>query len=81
MRYINFYFKDLEYDDNIIMGIFEAPDCDVFCRFILYRDSNTYDIYDNNKPEEDIVPIPFYWILKKLRENGELRKTEGKMSY
>ena len=81
MHYINFYFKELEYDDEIIMGRFEAPDRDVCCRFILYRDSNTYDVFDNNKPVDDIVPIPFYWILRKLEENGKLRKTEAKISY
>ena len=81
MHYINFYFKELEYDDEIIMGEFEAPDSDVYCRFILYRDNNTYDVFDNNKPVDDIVPIPFYWILRKLEENGNLRKTEAKISY
>lgn len=81
MHYINFYFKELEYNQKTITGVFTAPDCDVYCRFVLYRDSNTYDIFDNNKPEEDIIPIPFYWILKKLEESGELRKTEAKISY
>ena len=81
MYYINFYFKELEYDENTIMGVFSAPDNDVFCRFILDINSNTYEIFDNNKPEEDIIPIPFYWILKKLEESGELRKTEAKISY
>lgn len=70
MHYINFYFKELEYDDDIIMGVFEAPDCDVYCRFVLYRNDNTYAIFDNNKREEDIVPIPLYWILGKLEQNG-----------
>jgi len=81
MHYINYYFKELEYDENIIKGVFIAPDCDVYCRFVLYRDSNTYDIFDNNKPEADIVPIPFYRILKKPEESGELRTIEAKISY
>ena len=31
--YINFYFKNLQYDDEYYMGDFEAPDYDVICKF------------------------------------------------
>ena len=37
--------------------------------------------FDNNKPIEDITPIPFYWINKKLEENGKLNEIEAKISY
>ena len=37
--YINFYFKNLEYNDNYYSGIFEAPDNDVICKFRYNRKS------------------------------------------
>ncbi|MBQ7134003.1 MAG: hypothetical protein IJO20_05850 [Ruminococcus sp.] len=81
MYYLNFYFKELEYDENTIMGVFSAPDNDVFCRFILDINSNTYEIFDSNKPETDISPLPFFWLHKKLKENGKLNRTESRICY
>ena len=31
--YINFYFKNLLYDDDYYLGTFSAPDNDVICEF------------------------------------------------
>lgn len=31
--YINFYFRELEMDGDVVFGIFDAPDSDVICRF------------------------------------------------
>lgn len=43
--YINFYFKNLEYNDNYYSGIFEAPDNDVIC---CKKSSKTYNFSPEN---------------------------------
>ena len=79
--YINFCFRELEMDGDAVFGIFDAPDLDVNCRFQYNIATHVYHLWNSNKPEEEIVPIPFYWLDMKLEENGVLMKTERKISY
>ena len=79
--YINFYFKNIEYDDKSYKGTFSCPDADVECDFLYNRETGEIDIWNNNLPVEEILPIPISWLDIKLRENGSLRDTEYKISY
>ncbi len=79
--YINFYFKNLIYDEKTIMGRFEAPDNDVKCCFSCDMISGEGDIWDNNKPIDEILPLPITWLLMRLEENGKLNENEHKISY
>lgn len=79
--YINFYFRELEMNENIVEGIFDSPDNDVKCRFRYNIETKEYDILESNRPEKEIIPIPFYWLNIKLKENGLLNKIESKISY
>lgn len=79
--YINFYFKELEYTEDFYTGIFSAPDYDVYCEFLYDRKNDTIDIWNNNKPVDEILPIPVYWLDRRLEENGILRENENKISY
>lgn len=79
--YINFYFKELDYDDNRYAGVFHAPDNDVYCKFIYYRNIERIVLYNANKPVEEILPIPIYWLNRKLKEKGYLDSSESKISY
>ena len=58
--YINFYFRELEMDGDVVHGIFDDPDSDVNCRFRYNTETQEYHIWDSNRPVEEIVPIPFY---------------------
>ena len=80
--YINFYFKNIEYDDGFYGGEFSSPDSDVYCKFLYDRKTQEFiDIWNNSKPIDDILPIPIWWLDMRLEENGELRKNESKISY
>lgn len=80
--YINFYFKYIEYDNGFYGGIFSSPDSEVYCEFLYDREKEEFvDIWNNSKPVEDILPIPIWWLDKKLEENGKLNKNESKISY
>ena len=79
--YINFYFRDLIFDNNYYMGVFSSPDDKIFCRFIYNRKTGVCEIWDNSQPAEDILPLPIYWLDKKMRENGKLKSVESKISY
>ena len=81
MYYINFYFKDITYDDNFYCAEFSCPDLDVFCNFKYNRVTEQCDIWNNNKPIDKIKPIPIWWLDKTLDENGKLSKCESKISY
>ena len=39
------------------------------------------EIWNNSKPIEDTLPLPIWWLDKKLNENGILQKNECKISY
>lgn len=79
--YINYYFKDLIYDDDYYLGTFSAPDNDVFCEFEYNRHTKQFCIWNNNRSIEEIMPIPIWWLDRKLEQNGHLRSNESKISY
>lgn len=81
MHYVNFYFKKLVYDDQTIMGVFLSRDDDITCSFSYNRKTRQCDIWDNNKPIEDIVPLPLNWLERRLEEKGRLNENESKISY
>ena len=79
--YINYYFKELAYDDTTIIGKFFAPDWDVNCSFSYDRVSEKLHIWNNNKPTNEILPLPIHWLLWKLEKTGKLNENESKISY
>ena len=79
--YINYYFKDLIYDNDYYLGAFSAPDNDVFCEFEYNRHTKQFRIWNNNRSIEEIMPIPIWWLNRKLEQNGHLRSNENKISY
>lgn len=81
MHYINFYFKNLICTEKTISGKFESPDSDIYCDFICYINSKSVYIFNNNKPIEEITPIPIWWLFRQLDKNGFLNETEAKISY
>ena len=40
--YINFYFKNIEYDDGFYGGEFSSPDSDVYCEFLYDRKAKEF---------------------------------------
>ena len=42
--YINFCFKNIEYDDQVYCGIFEARDYGVYCEFFYDRKTKDIDV-------------------------------------
>lgn len=81
MYYINFYFQNLIYDESHIMGKFLSKDDDVSCSFLYDRNSKETEIWDNNKPIEEVTPLPIHWLLYKLKTVGEIKENESKISY
>ena len=79
--YINYYFKNLIYDDGYYLGIFSAPDNHVFCEFEYNRLTKVFRIWNNNKPITEILPIPIEWLDYKLEQHGLLRNNESKISF
>lgn len=79
--YINFYFRELEVDGDKVSGFFDSPDVESSCNFIYDLKTKEYDIWNCSKPEDELVPLPFYWLDMKLEENGYLRNRESKISY
>ena len=46
--YVNFYFKNIEYDDGFYGGEFSSPDSDVYCEFLYDRKAQEFiDIWNN----------------------------------
>ncbi len=78
--YINFYFENIEYDEKTYSAHFRAPDYDTECDFVYDRETDEILVMHNNKSVEDILPIPVYWLEKRLKENGSLRDHESKRS-
>ena len=78
---INYYFHNIEYDDGFYGGEFSALDDRVYCKFLYDRETKEYiDIWDNTQPIDEILPIPIWWLDKKLEKNGKLGKHESKVS-
>ena len=78
MMYKNFRFKNLKHNDSVVSGSFESADLDVYCDFIFYMNDMTIDVFNNNKPVDEIMPLPVWWLIRKLRENGELKESESR---
>ena len=51
------------------------------CDFNYNRITGGIDVWNNSVDEEELLPIPIWWLDKKLKENGKLNKTESKISY
>ena len=81
MYYLNFYFKELEHTGDTVTGLFDAPDYDIHCHFRWVIGAEDCKVWDNNKPMEEISPLPLWWLEKKLCENGKLKAMECKISY
>ena len=81
MSYINFYFKELVHEGNTVSGLFLSPDNGISCRFNWNMLNDTCEICDNTKPIDEIMPLPLWWLRKKLNENGCLKENESKISY
>lgn len=79
--HINYYFRELEVAGNIVYGIFDSPDSKVSCNFLYDLETREYEIWNCTKTEDELLPIPFHWLNKKLKERGYLRSNESKISY
>lgn len=84
-HYLNFYFRDLEYDDGFYGGTFTAPNEGVSCNFLYDREERrSIEIWDNTKPVEEIMqdmPMSIYWLDRKLEKNGKLKKNERRICW
>ncbi|MCQ2561031.1 MAG: hypothetical protein MJ186_03190 [Clostridia bacterium] len=79
--YLNFYFRELEVDGTMVQGIFDSPEDQASCNFLYDLETRDYEIWNCSKPEDELLPLPFNWLNIKFKENGCLRKNEGKISY
>lgn len=80
-HYLNFHFKNLLYDDDFYFGVFSATDNDAFCEFEYNRNTGEIRIWNNSKPVGEILPIPIWWLERRLSQNGKLNQDEYKISY
>jgi len=80
--YINFHFENLEYDDTYFTGDFYPDDNNghLSCSFIYDRIKETFQISNNEVPEEEILPLPMGYLEWKLMMEGKLDKTVWKVS-
>ena len=76
--YINFYFKNLIHDGDLVTGRFESPDVNVYCDFTYNIKTKKYEVSNCNKSEEEILSLPLYWLDNKLEQNGSLKSQESK---
>lgn len=81
MLYINFYFKNIIYDEKSILADFLSRDDDVFCSFEYDLQTGECRIWNNNKPIEEITPLPVYWLKRKLERDGVLKENEHRICY
>ena len=82
IHYINFFFNNIEYDENYYQAEFSSPDVNVHCNFRYNRKTKCCEeIWNYNRPPEEIEPIPVWWLEKKMQENGKLYRCESKISY
>ena len=79
--YINFCFKDIAYDESFYSGKFSSLEHDAYCEFHYDRKTGEFRIWNNSLPEEEILPLPIHWLDWKLKQNGELKTIEKKISY
>ncbi|MDY4670891.1 MAG: hypothetical protein SO415_13000 [Oliverpabstia sp.] len=82
IHYINFFFNNIEYDENYYQAEFSSPDVNVHCNFRYNRKTKCCEeIWNYNRQPEEIEPIPVWWLEKKMQENGKLHRCESKISY
>ena len=81
--YINFYFENLKtnWSEATITGTFKSPDDQVYCDFVYHVGDDTFEISNNNKPAEEILPLPIWWLYKKYEENGYIKDKECRICY
>ena len=79
--YINYYFRELEVEGTMVSGIFDSPDVQASCNFLYDLETREYEIWNCSKSEDELLPLPFHWLNRKLEENGYLRSCESKISY
>ena len=80
-RYSNFYFSNLIYDEDFYLGTFISRDDNVICDFEYNRHTKHFRIWNNNQPIDEIMPIPVWWLDRKLEQNGELKANESRICY
>ena len=56
-------------------------DSETECRFIYDRITKEVIIGDNNKPAEEILPIPVWWLDRKLSENEKRNEHERRICW
>lgn len=80
--WINFHFENLEYDDTCFAGDFYPDDNNgqYHCSFRYDRIKKTYEIFNNEVSEEEILPLPIGYLEWKLEKEGMLDKTVWKIS-
>lgn len=82
MYCINFAFHDLVYDATKFMGRFESLEADkAVCYFSYDRETGETEIWGNNYPVDELLPLPIYWLEYRLEQNGRLNQDEVKISY
>ena len=79
--YINFYFRNLIYDEDYYFGDFCAPDNEIVCSFEFNRKTKECVIWNNNKPDSEILPLPTWWLDRMMEKQGFLKTNEAKISY
>ena len=55
--------------------MFEASDDNVVCKFAYDRKTGQIEIWDNNKPIEEITPLLMHWLdwqLDKCAQKGRI---------
>lgn len=56
IHYINFFFNNIEYDENYYQAEFSSPDVNVHCNFRYNRKTKCCEeIWNYNRPPEEIV--------------------------
>ena len=81
VHYINFYFKNILYDEDYYFGDFSAPGYDIYCSFEYDRKTKKSLIWNSSKPAAEILPLPIWWLDLKLEKQGFLDSNESKISY
>ena len=73
MVYINFYFKELKMNDNIVKGVFDSPDNDVYCKFEYDINTRQFKIFDNNKPTRRHYSYSILIGSKEIRRKWKIK--------
>lgn len=79
--YTNYYFRNLVCDESRYAGTFSAPEVNVVCKFEYNRRTKQFRIWNNNRPAEEILPLPIWLLDRKLEQYGRLRSCESRLCY